>query len=54
MGEYKRRGHLNSKPLKHESCGGAEEVEVEERDELGGEEGIIHNQSFDKHCASAI
>lgn len=33
MGEYKRRGCLNSKPLKHEHCGGATKVEVEERDE---------------------
>lgn len=33
MGEYNRRGCLNSKPLKHESCGGTAEVEVEERDE---------------------
>lgn len=33
MGEYNCRGCLNSKPLKHESCGGATEVEVEERDE---------------------
>lgn len=33
MGEDKRRGCLNSKPLKHERCGGATNVEVEERDE---------------------
>lgn len=33
MGEYEGRGCLNSKTLKHESCGGATKVEVEERDE---------------------
>lgn len=43
MGEYKRRGCLNSKPLKHESCGGATKVVAEERDEWRGEESRRRN-----------
>lgn len=37
-GEYQRRGCLNSKPLKHERCGGAPKVKVEEKDEWREEE----------------